>query len=129
VYRKEIENKIEGLDSMIRRSPSIEMMVKRLHLKKVDATALKAEMKRGNAERVLDMANSMIGGYGVESVQHEVLWINKYGPAGLLYINKGEPYLVTLCYDTEKEVMFVGSWGDWYDTHKEIQKFRRKQGW
>jgi len=102
---------------MIRRSPSIEMMVKRLHLKKVDATALKAEMKRGNADRVLDMANSMIGGYGVESAQDELYWESSYyGPIGLLYVNMGETYNVTLCYDTHKRIMFIGSMGDWVES-------------
>lgn len=114
---------------MIRRSPSIDAMVKRLHLTKVDAIALKTKMRSGDADRVLATANKMLNGYGVDSVQHEALWINKfYGPIGLLYINKGGPYYVTLCYDTEKEIMFIGNWGDWVDNHKGIQKFRNKHG-
>lgn len=51
-------------------------MVKRLHLTKVDAIALKTKMRSGDADRVLATANKMLNGYGVDSVQHEALWIN-----------------------------------------------------
>lgn len=119
---------------VIRRSPSVDMMVKRLHLKKVDATALKNAMKNAryaeDVDRVLGSANKILGGYGVESVQHEALWCGAYyGRIGLLYVNMGDTYNVTLCYDTDKETLFVGSWGGWVESNKEIQKFERQQNW
>lgn len=119
---------------MIKRSPSIDMMVKRLHLKKVDATVLKKAIKNARSGRdvdqVMELANKMLGGYGVESISHEAMWIDHYYQNhGLLYVNKGDTYNVTICYDTDKGAMFVGSWGDWVESNKEIQKFERQHNW
>ena len=33
----------------------------------------------------------------------------------LYYINKGDTYDETLCYDEEEDELFEGSWGGWYE--------------
>lgn len=40
------------------------------------------------------------------------------GIAKLLYINRGDTYINTICYDVWKRKFFVGSWGEWYEDYE-----------
>jgi len=67
-------------------------------------------------DEALDYANEILGGHGVESVQVEDYQVDRYYyNIILLYVNRGDAYAITLCYDTEEHEFFVGSWGDWYE--------------
>lgn len=67
-----------------------------------------------SAESTMDFINTVTNENGVETV-------NGDGPGGfwrdavLLYVNRGDTYDTTICYDTTKEQFFLGSWGDWVE--------------
>jgi len=103
------------------RGPSIESLKKYLKLKKQDATMLKSYIsgvdRRApgiHPDTALNFANKVMNGYGVEAVRDENIWVDNYWHnTGLLYVNMGDTYKTTLCYDTDKGTFFIGSWGDW----------------
>jgi len=77
-----------------------------------------------SADAVLDYANKVLNGHGVEAVQLEDYQVdNYYYNIVLLYVNMGDTYDTTLCYDTEKGEFLIGSWGDWL----EEWELRRKE--
>jgi hypothetical protein len=70
-----------------------------------------------DAEETLEQIDNLIGGHGVEAVRDEHL----EGPGGyfndtpLLYVNMGDTYDTTICYDTIDGQFFIGSWGDFVE--------------
>ena len=68
----------------------------------------------GGIENAMEQANDVIDGFGVEAIKGD-------GPGGywqdtvLLYVNLGDTYDTTLCYDTNKKRFFVGDWGGWVE--------------
>ncbi len=82
---------------------------------------MKAANTGSEVEAALSYLNKMIGGHGVEAV-------NGNGPGGywmdsvLHYVNMGDTYRPTICYDTNANEFFVGSWGDWVEQHGEEYK-------
>ena len=68
------------------------------------------------ADKILDAINAEIGGNGVESLQPEGAYIDRYYyNIVALYINTGDTYNLTVVYDTEQERFYVTSWGDWLE--------------
>jgi hypothetical protein len=82
--------------------PSVKVMVERLRIGKTDAQHLKDMMVMG-APRILQMADSMMNGHGVERIP---------GRPGLMYVNMGDTYDTTLVYDYKTNRFVVSSWGD-----------------
>lgn len=69
-----------------------------------------------NVDEVLEAANKLLGGHGVESVRDENSYVNKfYHDTVLLYVNMGDPYVATLLYDTVNREFTIGSWGDFVE--------------
>ena len=69
-------------------------------------------------DATMKYANKVMDGYGVEAVRDENIWVDRYWQnTGLLYVNKGDTYITTLCYDTDKDIYFIGSWGDWAEKY------------
>lgn len=105
------------------RGPSIQSLQQKLKIKKNDAKILKQYMTESkyappgvHPDTALNFANKVMNGYGVEAVRDENIWVNNYWHnTGLLYVNKGDTYKTTLCYDTDKGNFFIGSWGDWVE--------------
>jgi len=96
------------------RGPSIEMMIKMLGIKKHQAKTLKDYMRTGDVDRTLDLANTVLEGFGVEAMRDESIWAgNYYGSIGMLYVNLGDSYVPTLCYDTRKRQFIACCWADW----------------
>ena len=80
------------------------------------------------SDQVLDRANEILGGYGVESVDCENCQFSRYYYGiVLLYVNKGDTYDTTLIYDTDKEKFAIGSWGSWLEDH-EAKKHGSEEG-
>ena len=52
-------------------------------------------------EMVMEAINEILGGYWVD-------WCD----GGLLYVNLGDTYTETICYDTRKNKWIVSSWGN-----------------
>ena len=59
----------------------------------------------------LDSISDILGGYGVESIKDN-RWEPYYCDIGLLYVNLGDTYIQTVCYDTRKGQWLICSWGD-----------------
>jgi len=67
-------------------------------------------------DEAMETADEILGGHGVEGIQGEGAFIDKYWrDTILLYVNLGDTYDTTICYDTEEEAFFIGSWGDFYE--------------
>lgn len=61
-----------------------------------------------DVEYALELCNRLAGQFGVEVIDVD-------GEAKLLYVNTGDTYKPTLCFDLEAKEFFVGSWGDWVE--------------
>jgi hypothetical protein len=83
--------------------PAVKTMSERLRISKADAQRLKDMMDTG-APRILQTADKMMGGNGVER-------ISGVG-GGLMYVNMGDTYDTTLIYDYKTNRFVVSSWGD-----------------
>lgn len=59
---------------------------------------------------MLSEVNNLIGAHGVEYI--EPAEPSQYEDTGVYYINMGDTYITTLCYDSEKNRIIVSSWGD-----------------
>jgi hypothetical protein len=62
----------------------------------------------------LEEINTILKGFGVESMrdkQHRPY----YQDIGLLYVNMGDTYATTICFDTRKRRFFVCSMGDFIE--------------
>lgn len=67
-------------------------------------------------DEAMETANKLLDGHGVEGIQGEGAYVDKYWrDTILLYVNLGDTYDTTICYDTEAEAFFIGSWGDFYE--------------
>jgi hypothetical protein len=76
----------------------------------------KLKKKFKNPDELLEEANLLMGGFGVEALQPEGAWINSYyGNTIALYVNMGDTYDQTLVYDTETGKYLLTSWGDFYE--------------
>jgi hypothetical protein len=61
-------------------------------------------------------ANRILDGHGIEAIQGDDAWVDRYWrDTVLVYVNMGDTYDTTVCYDTEEGEFFVGSWGDFME--------------
>lgn len=67
--------------------------------------------KPRKVERVMEAINEILGGYGVEQITDNQ-WSEYWRDGGLLYVNMGDAYSPTICYDTRKDKWIVCPWGD-----------------
>lgn len=79
------------------------------------AATIRYYMKAANTHKNIDIAldeiNKTLNGYGVE-VLTDNGWDKYYANAGVLYVNMGDTYTLTVCYDTRKDRWLITSWGD-----------------
>lgn len=67
-------------------------------------------------DEAMDKANEVLDGHGVESVAGEGSDLGKYWrDTILLYVNLGDTYDTTVCFDPDEEEFFIGSWGDFFE--------------
>lgn len=109
------------------RGPSVKTIMSQLRLDRYDAAELKNLMKGTHypkhyderdtqVEATMKHANKLMHGYGVEALQDENAWVDRYWQSTLaLYVNKGDTYSTTLLYDTENDRYLITSWGDFYE--------------
>ena len=72
---------------------------------------------------VMRHADKILGGFGVEAVTFESAWVSHYWQnIVLLYVNHGDTYDATLCYDTRKGKFLVTSMGDWVEENEESEE-------
>jgi hypothetical protein len=107
--RKEIE--FRG-----RSSKFVEDAVLYLKLPDHEARQLENAIMTLSPEDAMKRADELLSGYGVESIRDERRWVSHFWQdTALLYVNMGDTYDDTLCYDTYKKEFFVGSWGDFVE--------------
>jgi hypothetical protein len=96
------------------RGPSVKTLSSFMY--KDQAFTLKCRMKmcQTHAESImaLKLADEYMDGHGVESLYPEYPLF--------FYVNKGDTYSATLCYDGDK--FFIGSWGDWVEGKDLLRK-------
>lgn len=64
-------------------------------------------------ELIQEALNQIIGAYGTEPIEIEDSWIDSYyHNINFIYCNTGDIYQLTIMFDTEKEVFFIGSVGN-----------------
>lgn len=67
-------------------------------------------------DEILEEANKILHGFGVEPITDENAFVNKYYYDIIgLYVNMGDTYDRTLVFDTEKQKFLITSWGDFYE--------------
>lgn len=79
-----------------------------------------------NPSAKLQLANELFGGYGVEALRDENVWIDNYWQNTIaLYVNMGDTYTRTIVYDVYEDKFIVTSWGDWCEkwlsNHQDIE--------
>ena len=88
-----------------------------------DASSLASAIQGARGSRgvseALDLANQILGGYGVEKIESEEAWDNYHGNAVALYVNTGDTYNPTLIYDTEEEEFYLTDWGSWVEDYEQ----------
>jgi len=62
-------------------------------------------------ELIHEAINEVLGGYGIEAIRDNQ-WSSYHCDIGLVYVNMGDTYTPTVCYDTRKDKWFLSSWGD-----------------
>lgn len=72
-------------------------------------------------ERCLEACNSALGGYGVECIRDDD------GSAIAEYVNMGDTYIATVLYSYRTQLMYVTSWGDWYERSPECREHDRRE--
>jgi hypothetical protein len=70
-------------------------------------------------EDAFEQIDTIMGGDGVETVQGGTGSVRYWMDTVLVYVNLGDTYDTTLCYETRKGNWFVGSWGDWVERYGE----------
>ena len=71
------------------------------------------DYKPGRADVMLEIANLILNGHGVEAIRVEGTYVDShYLDIVALYVNMGDTYDATVLYDTREEKFLVTSWGD-----------------
>jgi len=79
-------------------------------------------------DKKMKEANELFGGYGVEPLQDEDAYVNKYWYNTIaLYVNMGDTYDLTILYDTENEIFVVTSMGDFYENWRNENESEEKE--
>ena len=72
--------------------------------------------EEGAADEAMEFANEALGGHGVEAIQGDDHFVDKFWrDTVLLYVNMGDTYDATVLYDTESAEFTIGSWGDFME--------------
>ena len=74
-------------------------------------------------EMKMEALNEILEGYGVEAIEMEGYYVNKYHfNIVATYVNMGDTYICTILYDTENEKYLLTSCGDF------VEEWERKYG-
>ena len=94
----------------------IELVKKKLNYWNRKIKSLSGTEKYEKADEMLEEANKILNGFGVEPITDESAFVNKYYYDIIgLYVNMGDTYDTTLVFDTEKQKFLITSWGDFYE--------------
>jgi len=102
--------------------PSVKTIMERLaeplrkieHHPTIAAKIIRIYMQGATDHKKIDIAldeiNKLLGGYGVVALTDNG-WDTYYCNCGVLYVNMGDTYCPTVCYDTRKKRWMICSWG------------------
>lgn len=97
-------------------SKFVQDLVLRLGIPEHLARQVETAVEKAPVEDAMKWANKILGGYGVENIRDERNFVSHYWQdTVLLYVNMGDTYDPTLCYDTDDKEYFIGSWGDFVE--------------
>jgi hypothetical protein len=68
----------------------------------------------------LRIANAILEGHGIEATRGSRFISHYYQDTNLLYVNMGDAYVETVCFDTFKEKFIFTSWGDIVESKPKI---------
>jgi hypothetical protein len=92
------------------------------------ATAINAASNPKAVDRALDLADSLLGGFGVEAIRPEGEHVdNFYYNVRLLYVNQGDAYATTIVYDTKYGKFGITTWGDWVEWAEQTGEIERPE--
>jgi hypothetical protein len=81
------------------------------------------DVHRAGVEIRLSAASELIGGYGQETINGRPRYRDRYwGDCVLAYVNMGDPYALTLLYDTDSGTYRVRCWGDYAERDRRLQE-------
>lgn len=69
-----------------------------------------------NVDVILNAVSEMIGD-GVECIETSEYIDEYYRYTALIYVNRGDTYTTTLCYETATDRFMLTSYGDWCEKH------------
>jgi len=73
-------------------------------------------------ELVMEAANEILGGFGVEGIQIEGAWVDSHHfDIVASYVNMGDTYDATLVLDHETGEYLWTSWGDYVEGYEQEQ--------
>jgi len=100
-------------------SPLVQNLINKLGICRKDALKLKSKMKNARTyseiDATLDMANQMMNGHGVESIDRPDYIDGYYYYTSILYVNMGDTYSTTLMYLTDRSCFEIGNWGSYVE--------------
>ena len=77
-------------------------------------------------EDAMQEINDLIGGYGVESISDEQIYVSKFWfNTVAIYVNMGDSYVTTILYDTQSDKFDCTTYGDFVE---EMEREKEKDG-
>lgn len=69
-------------------------------------------------DAVLDYADKLLEGHGVEAIRGENITDGYYGDIVALYVNMGDTYNATILFDVDRHKFYATSYGDWVEAYE-----------
>jgi hypothetical protein len=76
------------------------------------------------ASRALELIDDVLDTCGVESIRHESYDGGYWGDVVASYCNTGDTYASTILFDTERDVFYVTSYGDWLEGAERTRRYK-----
>ena len=96
------------------RAPSMETLMQVPDMTEEVAKRIRQLIHDGKPITALRYADEKIGTYGVEHCRNNKGWVEFY------YCNTGDTYATTLCYRPGSRRVWVGTWGDFVESHERL---------
>lgn len=107
------------------RLPSVKTIERDLADCKEDAKEIRKILERWchRPEKMLEKVNAFVGACGVEYLASADN--DPYTGTGVHYVNMGDTYIPTLCYDALTDRIFISCWGDIVEKNPRRFELRR----
>lgn len=94
------------------RLPSVKTILNSLTDCKEESKEIRKLMERyyDRPHKLLKEVDKVLRAHGVEYLEPNEY--NQYEDTGVYYVNMGDTYISTLCYDAKTDRIFISCWGD-----------------